>query len=424
MPALAAVAGALTLAFACTSARAGAATRQASAFDLTVSSPLAVIATIERREPGAGRGRRLRAQVTAPIAAAFPTRCASSPSAPSSDPPALAEGRGYLLFLGEVPTQSLWRAFRSDARARHLADSTHALALDPVIAPAVARALRDFARAVKDDPTDARRLDQLAAHLASGPELLRREAAIGLAARPSPLRPWLDDAKLGRLGRWLGDAGGDPALRAAVVRAFTEGRATRAAAPPSSPPAKATQRCAARSSGSTRGSSATMGTSAPPRSRRSRNGGRPPIPTRAAVMELAARLGGAEIGGLPRRRGNRRHQRRRGGRGGRRARRARSRRVARRTRVRRRPGSDRPRGPRSTRGPGDRGARPHRHGARRHRDHQRLRPPPARARDRRGDGASQRQSSRRVRRHPAGARRTGHRPARPAGDREAHGSRG
>ena len=124
MPALAAVAGALTLAFACTSARAGAATRQASAFDLTVSSPLAVIATIERREPGAGRIDTFRAQVTDTIAGTVPDalRVVSERAFPS-DPPALAEGRGYLLFLGEVPTQSLWRAFRSDARARHLADS-------------------------------------------------------------------------------------------------------------------------------------------------------------------------------------------------------------------------------------------------------------------------------------------------------------
>lgn len=299
MPALAAVAGALTLAFACTSARAGAATRQASAFDLTVSSPLAVIATIERREPGAGRIDTFRAQVTDTIAGTVPDalRVVSERAFPS-DPPALAEGRGYLLFLGEVPTQSLWRAFRSDARARHLADSTHALALDPVIAPAVARALRDFARAVKDDPTDARRLDQLAAHLASGPELLRREAAIGLAARPSPLRPWLDDAKLGPLGRWLGDAGGDPALQAAVVRAFTEGRATRAAA---------TLLTAGQSNAALRssvlgfytrlvGDDGDVRTSALEALAEWRTSTDPE--TRAAVMELAARLGGAESVGF------------------------------------------------------------------------------------------------------------------------------
>lgn len=271
----------------------------ASAFDRLTSAPLAVVAIVERRDPPAGRIDPYRLRVTETLTGAAPDglRVVAERLFPS-DPATLTAGKTYLLFLGSVPTQSSWRAFQGDAHVRYLAAASDARELAPETVAAVVSALRDFARSVTDDPSGSRRLDALLSQLVSGPAELRRDAALGLAARPAPLRPWIDDAKLAPLGRWLGDPNGDALAQSAVVDALRDARASRASATllaagrsnPRLRPAvigfltrlasddDATRAAALDALGEWRAS------------------GDPE--TRAALMDLAARLGGAESVGF------------------------------------------------------------------------------------------------------------------------------
>ncbi len=299
--ALAAIAGALALVLAASASAAplGAASAPPSAFDLASSSPLAVLATVGRREPVAGRLDAYRVQVAETFTGDAPEGLlVVAERAFASDPAALAEGKTYLLFLGEVPTQSLWRPFHGDAHARHLARASDARPIEPASAAAVSTALRDFLRSVKDDPAGSRRLDFLLAQLVSGPPALRGDAAAGLAARPASLRSWVDDAKLAPLGKWLGDASGDPSAQAAFVQALEDARVSRAAATlleagRSHPPLRpAVLRFLARLAGDDEPTrSVALDALAEWRSSDDAE-------TRVATMTLAAQLGGAESVGF------------------------------------------------------------------------------------------------------------------------------
>lgn len=275
-------------------ARAGLPAPAASAFDLAHASSLTVVARITRVTESADRIEVASADVVDTIRGTPPAdlRIVTRRAFPS-DPRRLAEGATYVAFLGDVPTQSLWKGQHEDARARLAAGPESLRPIREDERAALAGALRRYLDALDDDAQALRPLDVLLDQLHDTPTSLRGDAARTLAASPT-LGRWLDEARAQRLARWLGDTSEDRASQAFVIgqlgRVHVDGLATAlvdaGTANPALRPALVGSLAALADDSATNRARALAALAA---WREDADEG-----TRGALMALAARLGGAE----------------------------------------------------------------------------------------------------------------------------------
>ncbi len=198
-------------------ARAGLPAPPASAFDLARESSLTVVARITRVTESADRIEEGTAEIVEAIRGTPPSELhiVTRREFPS-DPRRLASGATYVAFLRDVPTQSLWKTQHADPHVR-LADGHESLRpiREDDVAP-LATALRRYLGALGDDAPVQQGLDVLLDQLHDAPESLRADAARALAASPL-LGRWLNEVRVKHLARWLGDSRQERASQVFVV---------------------------------------------------------------------------------------------------------------------------------------------------------------------------------------------------------------